>query len=773
MDFQIPLTGWVWIPENNGLNQNEPSLVYFRKQFEWKKSDCPVRIQISADSRYKLYINGVFAAAGPSKGDRELWFYDEMDITGYLADGENVIAAEVLRYPAGAAKGNYSVMSTEYPGFYVREVEDDEAGQKLGLSSDDTWKCAIEEQFQMIPESPIFAPLMIFENRCGDKRYEGWKTVQYDDAAWPGARCLNLLEMNRMNAPQNMEPRTIPYMRTADRRFEGLYGRFDSVRPKETWEQMLSGRGSVTIPADCHEAVEINAGELMTGYLSLRMKQGRGSVVKLLTSEGYVREESKDDMFGSPKKADRMDCKCGHLHGFTDTYTVSGFERTEEVYEPFWFRTFRFIRLEITTKEEPLTLTGFDYIENGYPLEPKAHVSTSDKSLEKIWDISLCTLKRCMHETYEDCPFYEQLQYAMDSRSQMLYTYSVAADDRLARKCMEDFRHSQRYDGMLCYSYPNRNPSVIPGFSIYYIAMLYDHMMYFGDKAFLRKHMGCVDGILEFFHENLNEQGLVGKVGGLNVIDRYWSFIDWTAQWDATTGMPGAGMAGPITMESLLYIMGLAYAADILAYLGRDSVAEEYMERAGKVREAVRQHCIDEDGMVMDGPGFREYSQHGQVFAILTDTVSEEQGRKNLLRTLDRTEEYAQCSVAMAYYLFRAMEKTGLYDRMDERWNLWRSMLDKNLTTCVEDGVTERSDCHAWGAVALYELPAVTLGVRPAAPGFVKARICPVPGYITCADGEAATKYGNIKVSWKLDENGKMLLDYTVPDSIQVIDPLE
>ena len=127
----------------------------------------------------------------------------------------------------------------------------------------------------------------------------------------------------------------------------------------------------------------------------------------------------------------------------------------------------------------------------------------------------------------------------------------------------------------------------------------------------------------------------------------------------------------------------------------------------------------------------------------------------------------------MAYYLFRAMEKTGLYDRMDERWNLWRSMLDKNLTTCVEDGVTERSDCHAWGAVALYELPAVTLGVRPAAPGFAKARICPVPGYITCADGETATKYGNIKVSWKLDENGKMILDYIVPDQIQVIDSLE
>lgn len=396
MDFQIPLTGWIWVPENSGWNKEEPSLIYFRKSFTWKKTDRPVKIQISADSRYKLYINGVFVSAGPSKGDRELWFYDEMDIAKYLNDGDNVLAAEVLRYPIEAAKGNYSVTRTEYPGLYVKEV--DNAEQQIGLSTDHTWKCVIEEQFQIVPESLFFAPLMIFENRRGDRKYEGWKTTEYNDKTWHAAHCLNLMEMNRMNAPQNLAPRTIPHMKTTEKNFERLYGRFESTQPKELWEQMLKGKGNVTIPANSHEVVEINAGELMTGYLSLRMKKGRGTVVRLLTSEGYVQEESKDNAFGSPRKLDRMDCVNGHLHGFTDTYTVSGFEKLEEVYEPFWFRTFRFVQLEITTKEEPLTLAGFDYIENGYPLEPKTHVSTSDKSLENIWDISLRTLKRCMHE---------------------------------------------------------------------------------------------------------------------------------------------------------------------------------------------------------------------------------------------------------------------------------------------------------------------------------------------------------------------------------------
>src|SRR5699024_8724822 len=132
-------------------------------------------------------------------------------------------------------------------------------------------------------------------------------------------------------------------------------------------------------------------------------------------------------------KKDRLDMKNGHLEGYTDIYCPAGTDPEDacHVYEPFWFRTFRFIRLHITVGETPLVLHKFDYDETGYPLEIRSHAETSDASLADIWDISARTLKRCMHETYEDCPFYEQLQYVMDSRSQILYTYASAADDRL------------------------------------------------------------------------------------------------------------------------------------------------------------------------------------------------------------------------------------------------------------------------------------------------------------------------------------------------------
>ncbi len=76
-------------------------------------------------------------------------------------------------------------------------------------------------------------------------------------------------------------------------------------------------------------------------------------------------------------------------------------------------------------------------------------------------------------------------------------------------------------------------------------------------------------------------------------------------------------------------------------------------------------------------------------------------------------------------------------------------MLDNHLTTCVENFLDERSDCHAWGSLALYELTSVTLGVRPAAPGYQKISIQPVPGYLDYAKGDVITPHGMVHVEIK------------------------
>ena len=223
-------------------------------------------------------------------------------------------------------------------------------------------------------------------------------------------------------------------------------------------------------------------------------------------------------------------------------------------------------------------------------------------------------------------------------------------------------------------------------------------------------------------------------------------------------------------MESLLAVMGYQYAAQICDHLGESSTAKQYRVQAARLQKAINCLCRNDEGMYTDGPDCSDVSQHCQVFAILTHTISPEEGRSNLSKTLDDTQHYAQCSIAMTYYLFRALEMTGLYDRTTELWKPWEDMLANHLTTSAEDNLSQRSDCHAWGSVALYELPSAILGVRPAEPGYRSAIIDPHPAGMLHARGTVATPLGQISVSWSRESlNDRPIITAKGPEKIKLI----
>jgi hypothetical protein len=249
-----------------------------------------------------------------------------------------------------------------------------------------------------------------------------------------------------------------------------------------------------------------------------------------------------------------------------------------------------------------------------------------------------------------------------------------------------------------------------------------------------------------------------------------------------TTGMPPAGLHGPITMESLLYIMGLQKAAELEEYAGDASLGENDRRMAALVQKAVRTYCMDADGFITDGPVLSEdsdidsnmeartmcgiRSQHCQVFGILTGTLNEEEGRKNLEKSMLEAG-FARCSVAMNFYLFRALEQTELYAYTERCWDIWRKMVETHCTTCVEAEFYARSECHAWGALALYELPSVVLGVRPAAPGYSRISVRPAAGYMRSASGKVHTPAGDLEVSWVKAEDGKIRVKIACADEVR------
>lgn len=769
-NFFSKKSNWIWTSDWDEQDQSHATFVYFRRTITLTSNPQKTIIQVSADSRYRLYVNGVSVAFGPTKGDDEVWFYEEIDITPYLVLGENVFAAVVLRYPIQHGKGNQSIWRTDMPGFYLTGSISCESGQKMSITSDYLWKTHKCTHISIHPEAKQMNYLWIFENVKGEPSLSGWYKLGFDDEGWGNAQAYLEFNVNKGISPGNLIKRTTPLMFEKERLFEEVFCIRQSSRTKEEWQAFFRESKPIQIEANKHEVIEISAGELTTGFLDIRVAAGRASQIKIVTAESYVYPiENPTEFQPSVRKGNRIDYKNGTLIGYEDDYLVSGYGRISkaEMYEPFWFRTFRFIQLDIQTGDEALVLESFTYRETGYPLEVQTHVETSDSELQSIWDMSLLTLRRCMHETYEDCPFYEQLQYAMDTRSQILFTYSVSADDRLARKAIDDFHRSLRYDGLINCCYPSYEPNIIPGFSLYYILMIYDHMMYFGDKDLVKKYMPTIEAILGFFSRAIDKRGLVGKVGDALFSGQYWSFIDWTSKWNETFGVPSATKKGPITMESFLYVTVLGYAGQMAHFIGRNELANEYNLKAEHMRQAINTHCLSENGYFQDGPGIDDYSQHSQVWAVLSEAIVGEEAKQLMKRTL-RDESLAKCSVAMAYYLFRALEKVDLYEEIYQLFEPWRDMLRQNLTTCVEDPVTGRSDCHAWGSLVLYELPAVILGIRPVKPGFAAIKISPMAGYLDWAKGEVITPKGKVTLSWK-KKDGLMEVTYQIPDGIETI----
>ena len=779
-------TSWIWLPDWSREDDADARIVYFRKKFVPEDLLPSLPVRITADSRYKLYVNGTFVQEGPAKGDLEQWFVDTADLAPFLRAGENVVLAEVLRYPHQADLRNHSLYRTDWPCLYV------DCPGLPSLPGSSGWKCRRASHIRIVGETGFPAPIHIMEEASGCAEFHDFMLPGYDDSLWQEARPYSFMETSPADAPFHLADRDIPPMRHEHRCFEKVVCVREKTPESATgaWEAMLAGsrtdlaeaagtaaaadgcNPSVLIPARTRQVLEISAGTLQCGYPVLSLSGGKNARLTFVPAESYVypAPASHTVMEGIPAmplKGDRTDFVNGMIVGQKDEYTAGGFGTPDhpEIYEPFWFRTFRFVRIEIETQEEPLRIHSLFYRSTGYPFDLKTQIQCSDESFDSIWDISLRTLKRCMHETYMDCPYYEQLQYSMDSRSEILYTYCTAADDRLARRCMEDFRRSQRKDGLISASAPTVKTNVIPGFSIYYILMVHDHMMYFGDKDLVRDHFPAIQGILRFFERNLTEKGLVGHVGGPILREQNWSFIDWTPEWNSTAGVPTACLKGDrsITMESLLYLYGLQTAAELAEYLGYMDISREYLDRAASLKNAIRTCCLGTFSekpvqpagsrkqapvLIQDGPGIGEYSVHCQVFAVITGVFDAAEGRQALEAVIG-SPHAAQSSVSFMFYLFRALEKVDWYEKADDLWDLWRQMVGNHLTTCVENTTDGRSDCHAWASVLLYELPSVYLGVRPAAPGYKKISVRPVPGHLTHAEGDVVTPAGVVHVSWK------------------------
>lgn len=67
----------------------------FRKTIDLKEKPSHFVVHVSADNRYRLFVNGRPVSRGPARSDTWHWNFESLDLAPFLQKGKNILAAVV------------------------------------------------------------------------------------------------------------------------------------------------------------------------------------------------------------------------------------------------------------------------------------------------------------------------------------------------------------------------------------------------------------------------------------------------------------------------------------------------------------------------------------------------------------------------------------------------------------------------------------------------------------------------------------------------------
>jgi hypothetical protein len=260
----------------------------------------------------------------------------------------------------------------------------------------------------------------------------------------------------------------------------------------------------------------------------------------------------------------------------------------------------------------------------------------------------------------------------------------------------------------------------------------------------------AVEGVLTWFRGYLRDDLLVGTLP-------YWNPIGGHGPGGST--LSRAVAEGGSTYITSLYVAAMRAAIRLHREAGEGGDADRWVGWADRVSGAVRERCWDSArGLFAESPGLmgQPVSQHSQVQPVLAGITTDQQARQAMDKLFSE-EVTGHMLKPYGYYLARALEQTGHYERFDN-WQLedYRQMLARHLTTWQEGGEPGRSDCHAWSAWPAVDFLTAVLGIKPAKPGFEEILIRPQCIY-EFARGRMPTVRGMVKVAWEKRDGGVQL----------------
>lgn len=726
---------WVDTP---GLTEG---VALYRIRFTWPGG--PLRLHISADQRYELFLDGARHGRGPERGDPGHWRFETY--AEDLPAGPHELLARVW-WLSDAPLAQLTLK----PAFLCAAEGPAETLLSTGIAP---WECRVDPAWQPRPKLMVWG--------TGSKVTVTVAADPLGGTGWAPARPRDNGVARGSGNPQlgmlwQLEPATLPPQaeqvvrigtarQVADVAADAPL-RLADHRADEAaaWQGLLAGTGSLTIPPHTRRLILVDLGVYRCAYPEVA-GSGHGEL-EIAWAEALF-TDAKGDRKGQRDAWDGL-----WFHGVSDAFRFTG-EAGDAT--TLWWQAGRFVRLTVTTVDQPLTLRSLAWRETGYPLRMDARFASSDARLDAALPLLERVLRRCAHETYMDCPYYEQLQYIGDTRLECLATRAMSRDHRLPEKALATFAWSLRDDGLVSSRYPTSDWQNIPTFSLLWLGMVHDAWL-LGDPAAVRTHLGTMRAIRERYRAAVRNDGMLGWIPG-------WNFMDWVPEWGGGGEVPGQ-VHGTSAVTTWLFAYVLTLTAELEAWAGEPALAARDRTLADRLAAACDSSWDEARGLYRDGPTVTTFSEHAQVLALLSGLVPAARIPR-LLDGLTNAPDLARTTVYFSHYLFEVAGRFRRPELLFKRLDYWRALPGQGFTTVPEAPEPSRSDCHAWGAHPYYHLLATVLGIRPASASFASVRIAPMVGPLTTVDGAWPHPLGDIAVKIAGD-HGSVTLPAGLPGTL-------
>ena len=688
---------WIW----TGAAPSPP-VALFRKEVTLAEAPTKIATWLSADCKYRLYVNGRLVSRGPvdmgrdyAGGSTGKWFYDYRDLTPFFHKGSNVIAAEVFRaWPIGFT------VSRGQPGFLFEADITLRGKQKQSIQSDASWRSLPAPQY---PDASTVD---------ASREPAGWRMTGFDDSAWTGCRVAkNVWEpLIPSEIPPLMEVRYPPL------RIEGLNGSgLDGSG--------LEGLPGKTVTADTKFNVIFD--RVLSAYPTLKVKGGKGATLTIRAQQSatFILGEG-EQYFEFP-----------YMTEIAPAFTV-----------------------EIKNVTTPVEIMDVGANFTSQPVEYRGAFTCSDPQLNRIWDVSRWAVQICLQTHHLDSPNHQEpISDPGDYLIEAMVNHYAFAQSWLTRQDIRKFAWLLQDE-----KYHNFHTS----YSIGWLQMLMDYYDYTGDKTLVTEMAPYVHALLDTYAGWRGKNGLISEapnymfmdwvtIGGFEchhppaVIGQGYL----TAYYYHGLAMASrvAEMMGDRTRVQQYALL----SGDLKAAFNRELwVAEKGLYRDGKpFQTSVKPH-----EWLPPDKDIETFSPHVNLLATLYDLAPQTQQKAIVEKVLAETPLNTQ--PWFMHWVFQAIDHAGLFDEYGtpqmRRWKIVPQ------TQSFHEMWNGGDLSHGWCSTPLVQMSSRILGVTPAAPGFKTIAIRPELCDLTWARGRVPTPHGDVAVSWTVDA-GKFTLEVDVP----------